>query len=150
TPAVALLARELADEVLVSAAKDVTGTLGVVSKADLRDSADEFAELGRLDRRPSVDLREHATQGLSVVALDRVESPVDPLTDVGERGGGEERRPPRFLGHPEDVLGDVLVAILEDLSSNDVVLSEIVPIGDIVRRLLEPTAPPLERVGDVF
>ena len=54
------------------------------------------------------------------------------------------------LGHPEDVLGDVLVAVFEDRCPCGLVLGEVVRVGYSARRLVKPGATPLERVGDVL
>jgi hypothetical protein len=134
----------------VGAPEHVARLVGVVAEADLGDRAEQRAELRGLERRPRVDLRQHATELLGVVALDRVERPVDPLADVGLRGGGEQPREARLLRDPEDVLGDVLVAVLEDRAPLVLALGEVVGVRRVAGRLLEPGAAALEGVGDVL
>ncbi len=141
---------ELPDEVLVRPAEDIAGLVGVVTEPDLRDRLHERAKLGRLDRRPGVDLREHPAELLGVVALDRIERLVQALPDVRERRRGEQGIPPCLPGNPEDILRDVLIAILEDPGALRGVLGEVVLVRRVPRGLFEYGSPSLERVGDVL
>src|SRR4029077_17519011 len=71
------------------------------------------------------------------------------MSDVRLVCGGEQGVPASFLGNPEDVLGDVLVAVLEDFRS---LLSFLrVEIAALfVSSSLEDSAAPLERIRDVL
>jgi len=146
--AVALRAGELLDEVLIRTPKDVARCAGVRAEADLRDRLHQRAhQLGR-ERRAGVDAREHFAQ-TRVFPLDRGERIVDPPRDVGPGGRDEQRRPTGGLGNPEDVLGDVLVAVLKRLRPRRRVLDVCLAPrrGDLV---LERRAALLEGVGDVL
>src|SRR5205085_1534784 len=80
--AMALRAGERLDEVLVDAAQQVARALRVLAKPDVRDRAEQLAEGLGCDGRATVDPRQHASE-LRVLSLDRLESSVNPGTDVG-------------------------------------------------------------------
>jgi hypothetical protein len=87
---------------------------------------------------------------LRVVTLDRVQSAVDLLTDVGTGGRCKERIEPRLRRNPEDVLRDIFVPVFEDRGALIVVLGEVVLVLPVFRRLLKRGVSALERVGDVL
>ncbi len=80
-------------------------------------------------------LRQDALQRL-VVALDGDHGVVDELADRRLLGGGLKGRPPRFLRDPEDVLGEVFVAVFG--------VGAVLLVGHEGRVLL------LEGIGDVL
>ena len=87
-----------------------------------------------VERGAGVILGQHVLEG-RVVALDAGHGSVDKLANGRLARLGLQIGPAGFLRHPEDVLGDVLVAILGSLSA---------PFGQHRRMTL------LEGVGDVF
>jgi hypothetical protein len=107
----ALGARELRQEVLVHAAKDVLGARLLVADPDVADEVDELPEPRLVQRRPRVVLRQHALQR-GVVPLDAFHRIVHEPSDGGLPRLRLEVRPARLRRHPEDVLGAVLVRVL--------------------------------------
>jgi len=109
--ALALGAGEAAEEVLVDAPEDVLGAALGVAHRDGADEVDELAQLRLVDVRASVVLAQHALE-LRVLALDRHHGVVDELADLRLARVGLQVLPARLARHPEDVLGEVLVAVL--------------------------------------
>ena len=126
---------ELSEEVLVDPAEDVARLVLGIAEADRADQVDQLAQALFVEPRPVVVLGQHALER-RVVALDRDHRIVDQLADRGLLGVRLEERPARFLRHPEDVQGAVLVRILR--------------IGALVALGLELGVLRLEGVRDVL
>ena len=109
--ALALGAGEAPEEVLVDAPEDVLGATVFVAHGDGADEVDELAELRLVDVGARVVLAEHALE-LRVLPLDGHHGVVDGLADLGLARCGLQVLPARFTRHPEDVVGEVLVAVL--------------------------------------
>ena len=103
--------RELREEVLVDAAEHISGAGFGVPDADVSDHVDQLAETLLVQGGPRVVLGQHLLQR-RVVPLDRGHGPIDGLADGRLPRPGLQVRPAGCLRHPEDVFGDVLVAIL--------------------------------------
>ena len=127
-------AREPRKEVLVHATEHVPGASFLVPHPDVADHVDELPKALLVERRPGIVLREHAFES-GVVVLDRRHRVIDDLSDGGLPCLRPQMAPTRFRRHPEDVLGEILVAILGGLRA---------PFGEHRPMAL------LERVGDVF
>src|SRR5665648_301776 len=108
--ALALGAGEAAEEVLVDAAQQVLAAALRVAHGDGADEVDELTELLLVDGGACVVFAQHALEA-GVLALDRHHGVVDELADVGLLGARLEVRPARLARHPEDVVGEVLVAV---------------------------------------
>ena len=102
---------ELFEEVFVNAAEDVSGAGLGAAHFDVAHHVDHLAEAGLVERGAGVVLGEHVPEG-GVVALDGGHGVVDDRADGGLVGPGLQDRPAGVGRHPEDVLGDVLVAVL--------------------------------------
>ena len=103
--------RELREEVLVDAAEHVAGAGFGVPDADVSDHVDQLAETLLVQGGPRVVLGKDLLQS-RVVALDRGHGPVHGLSDGRLSRPGLQVCPAGLRRHPEDVLGDVLVAVL--------------------------------------
>jgi len=145
---VALGPRELLDEVLVDAAQHVARDVGVLAEADPRDGGDEPAQCLGAHRGARVDLREDALER-RVLPLDEVERAVELDAQVGLGAQREQRVPARLARHPEDVLGAVLVAVLEDLLTLGVIVGEPLRVR-VAGERLELSATRGVPVGDVL
>src|SRR5450759_5136183 len=108
--ALALGAGEAPEEVLVDAAEQVLAAALRVAHGDGADEVDELTGLLLGDGRACIVLARHALEA-RVVALDRHHGVVDELADLGLLGARLKMRPAGFTGHPENVLGEVLVAV---------------------------------------
>ncbi len=106
----ALGAGELGKEVFVHATQDVLGAVFAVAQADGADEVDEFAQAVLVEAGAGVLFGQDALEA-RVVALDGDHGVVHHLADGGLLGAGLQVRPAAFLGHPEDVLGFVLVLV---------------------------------------
>lgn len=101
----------MAKEVLIDAAENVAASVLSPRQSDCADQVDEFSESPLIDRWPCVVLGKNAFQA-RVVALDGIHRRIESLADRLESGGRLNLRPARLRWHPEDVLSDVLVAVL--------------------------------------
>ena len=81
-----------------------------VAEADGRDEVDQLAQALFIEGGPGVVLGQDAFQFL-VIAFDGDHGVVQELADLGLLGSALEKGPPGLLGHPEDVLGAVLIAV---------------------------------------
>ena len=130
----ALGAGELGQEVFVDAAEHVLGTGLLVAHLDVADEVDELTEPLLVEGGAGVVFGQHVLE-YGIVALDAGHGAVDELADGGLARLGLEMGPAGLRRHPEDVLGDVFVAVLGSFGS---------PFGQNRRMAL------LEGVGDVF
>ena len=103
---------ELAKEVLVDAAERVAGFGAIAPEADVGDQVDQPLHLLRRDAATGVVAQQLALE-VRVVALDGEDGVVDQRGDVGPRGLVLEVLPACLRRHPEDPLGGVLVAVLQ-------------------------------------
>ena len=101
---------------------------------DVADHVDELAKPLLVEGGAGVVFGQHVLE-CGVVALDAGHGTVDELADGGLARLGLEMRPAGLGRHPEDVLGNVFVAVLGGLTA---------PFGENRRMAL------LEGVGDVF
>jgi len=134
---------ELAQEVLVDAAECVARLGAVALEADIGDQVDQPLHLLRCDAAACVVARQLALE-VGVVALDGEDGVVDQRGDVRPRGLVLEVLPARLGWHPENPLGGVLVAVLQqaiELWTGDAVGLQL---G------LQFLASRLEGVGDVL
>ena len=114
---------KLAKEVLVNAAERVTGLSAVALKAYAGDQVDQSLHLFRRDAATGIVARQLALE-VRVIAFDGEYGVVDQRGDVRPRGLVLELLPACLGRHPEDPLGGVLVAILQqafDLRTADAV-----------------------------
>ena len=109
--ALAFLLGEPGQEVLVDAAENILLAALGIAQADGGDQVDQLPEPGLVQRRARVVLGENALE-LDVVALDGLHRIVHQLADARLLGALLQVGPPCLGGHPEDVLGQVLVAVL--------------------------------------
>ena len=112
----ALGAGEAGEEILVNAAEQIYGAVGLFALAgggefDGGDDVDEFAETLFVEAGAGVVLGEDAFEA-RVVALDGDHGVVHGLADSGLLGAGLEVGPAGLGGHPEDVFGLVFVGVL--------------------------------------
>src|SRR5450830_665134 len=108
--ALALGAGEAPEEVLVDAAEQVLAAALRVAHGDGADEVDELTELLLVDDGACVVFAQHALEA-RVLALDGHHGVVDELADLGLLGVGLQVAPARLARHPEDVVGEVLVAV---------------------------------------
>ena len=108
--ALALGAREAPEEVLVDATEEILGAALGVAHGDRADQVDQLAELLLVDGGAGVVLGQHALEA-RVLPLDRHHGGVDELADLGLLGVGLQVAPARLARHPEDVVGEILVAV---------------------------------------
>ena len=80
---------------------------------------------------------------------DEIERAVELDAQVGLGAQREQRVPARLARHPEDVLGAVLVAVLEDLLTLGVIVGEPLRVR-VAGEGVELPAPRGEPVGDVL
>ena len=111
----ALGAGEAGEEILVDAAEQIDGAVGLLALAgggecDGGDEVDEFAEALLVEAGAGVVLGQDAFEA-RVVALDGDHGVVHGLADGGLLGAGLEVGPAGIGGHPEDVLGFVFVRV---------------------------------------
>ena len=142
-PSLPLGLGELAEEVLVNAAECVAGFGAIALEADVGDQVDQPLHLFRRDAAAGVIARQLALE-VRVVALDGEDGVVDQRGDVRPRGLVLEVLPACLGRHPEDPLGSVLVAVLQqvfDLRPADAVGFQFV---------FELAAPRLKGVGNVL
>ena len=130
----ALGAGELGQEVFVDTAQHVLGAGFLVTHLDVADEVDELAQPLLVEGGAGVVLGQHVLER-GVVALDAGHGAVHELADGGLARLGLQMSPAGLRRHPEDVLGDVLVAVLGSFGS---------PFGQNRRMAL------LEGIGDVF
>ena len=143
TAELALGLGELAEEVLVDAAERVASFGTIALEADVGDQVDQPLHLLRRDAATGVVARQLALE-VRVVALDSEDGVVDQRGDVGPRGLVLEVLPACLGRYPEDPLGGVLVAVLQqafDLRPADAFSFQFP---------LELAAPRLKRVGNVL
>ena len=111
----ALGAGEAGEEILVNAAEQIDGAVGLLAFAgggefDGGDDVDELTEALFVETGAGVVLGEDAFEA-RVVALDGDHGVVHDLADGGLLGAGLEVGPAGIGGHPEDVLGFVFVRV---------------------------------------
>ena len=121
-------------KVFVDPAEHVLGAGLLVAHLDVADEVDELAEPLLVEGGAGVVFGQHLLER-RVVALDAGHGDVDELADGRLARLGLQMRPAGLRRHPEDVLGDVFVAVLGCLGA---------PFGQNRRMAL------LEGVGDVF
>ena len=131
--ALALGAGEAAEKVFVDAAENVLGLVARLAHADPGDEVDQFAQHHLVERRAIVVLGQHALEA-GIGLLDLGHRVVDQLADGRLLGVVLQMRPARFLGHPEHVLGQILVRVFGS--------------GGVLRQ--QRRALRLEGVGDVL
>ena len=134
---------ELAEEVFVDPAQGVAGLAAVALEADVGDHVDQALELFRRDAAAGIVARELALE-VGVVALAGQDGVVDQGRDLGPGGPVLQVLPACRGRYPEDPLGGVLVAALQQalhLRPDDAVRFEL---G------LERLAPGREGIGDVL
>ncbi len=137
-------AGELAEEVFVNAAEDVFAAGFGIPQADFGEEVDEFAEALFIEGGSGVVFGEDAFEG-RVVFLDEGHRLIDELADVVRfvfvvgvdvAGFGVigDKLPAGFIRDPEDILGEVFVAVFG--------IGKIV-FGELIVEFLEG-------IGDVF
>ena len=134
---------ELAEEVLVDAAERVASFGAIALEADVGDEVDQPFHLLRRDAATGIVARQLALE-VRVVVLDGEDGVVDQRGDVGPRGQVLEVLPACLGRYPEDPLGGVLVAALQqafDLRPADAFGFQFP---------LELAAPRLKGVGNVL
>ena len=94
-------------------------------------------------------MRQHALEA-RVLALDRHHGVVDELADLGLLGIRLQVRPARLARHPEDVLGEVLVAVLGVDAGLAGAAGRKAPGGLVLGLRQQGRVLLLERVGDVL
>src|SRR5665647_1973520 len=147
--ALALGAGEAAEEVLVDAAQQVLAAALRVAHGDGADEVDELTELLLVDDGAGVVFAQHALEA-RILALDRHHGVVDELADLGLLGAGLEVRPARLARHPEDVLGEVLVAVFGVDAGLAGAASRKAPGGLLLGLRQQGRVLLLERVRDVL
>lgn len=134
---------ELAEEVLVDAAEGVAGLLVRAREADVGDEVDEALHLDRLDAAAGVVARELVLE-VGIVALDGEDGVIDERGDIRARSLVLEVVPASFARHPEDALGGVFVAALQQAF-------EVLALdADVFQLLLELGTTRPEGVRDVL
>ena len=136
--ALALRAGEALQEVLIDAPEDVARSRVRAAHADVAYQVDEPPDQLGAHAARGVYLRERVAQ-VGVVALYGAHGVIDHRADVRAARGGLQTAPARLVRHPENVVPDVLVAVVRVYAAVDRFL-----LGD------ERGAMLLEAVGYVF
>ena len=146
--ALAFRAGELAEKVFIDAPEHVLGLRRRFVEADVADDVHESAEPDFVEAGPGVIARQHAFER-GILALNRAHRIVNDLADLRRLGLGLDGVPAGFGRQPEDIRGEIFVAILGGFGALRFVLDEpfALGIGEAEQQLL---AFFLEGVGDVF
>ena len=146
--ALAFRAGEFAEKVFIDAPEHVLGLRRRFVEADVADDVHEAAEPDFVEAGPGVIARQHAFER-RILALNRAHRVVNDFADLGRFGFGLDGVPAGFGRQPEDIRGEIFVAILGGVGALRFVLDEpfALGIGEAEQQLL---AFFLEGVGDVF
>jgi hypothetical protein len=134
--ALTLSDRELAEEILVDAAEHVL-TMVLVLEREVGEQLDDLAEPDLIGLRPGIVLGQHAFEA-RVFGFEQQHRLVEQLAD-GRLDAGSvllDESPPRPVGHPEDVVADIKITLVDE--------RRLLGIGE------RAGAPLLETVRDVF
>ena len=141
-------AGEFAEKVFIDAPEHVPGLRRRFVEADVADDVHEAAEPDFVEAGPGVIARQHAFER-GILALNRAHRVVNDLANLRRLGFGLDGVPAGFRRQPEDIRGQILVAILGGFGALRFVLDEpfALGIGETEKELF---AFFLEGIGNVF
>jgi hypothetical protein len=128
-------------------AEDVGGAVLGLVETDGGDEVDEFAEADGAHALATVFLVEEIFEA-GIFALDGDHGGVDALDDIGGLGVGGEVSPAGFGGDPKDVVGGVVVSVLEfdgEVGGGGAAHAKVVVVGGVAKAVSQLGAVLLER-----